>query len=772
MKKIRLFAVLIVIASCGGGGGGGAGGGSANDSGGGNNSGGFTITLGVSNISLDEDTIFNGSIAATSSSPSTLTYSLVSQPSNGSLQLNESNGEITYTPKTNFNGTDQFNYSVNSSENNVSKTGTINILVNSVNDPPSIVLLESNETYNYVSPDQNFVISVDVTDIDNNISDLTFSANSDFGNASVNYNSETNIATINPSNLNTGGPLDINLTVSDGVDSSSIMIKFWNLKKISNEQSINLAYTFLGNHSSGSRKINYVFFVDAFEDSEIIGIREGLREWLSFINDGDIDYFINNFFNFNIIELDPNETAIKIQTGTTLKEDYDFDSMTDEEVDEFYDGIYSEKGCSLRDPNMYCFNSDFVSDAVNFIQTFGINDIDNISVLTSTEGRGTACVSCNPPINIQDVYIGTNASQDVYIRVVMQTLKHEFGHTFNDLADEYRSDYWDPVKNPNGAINCRSVNDYYDDLIEYDTNQDGIIDEDENTEIERDGLIFDWPCYWVDGSPNTTSEDQPELFKWKHHFINPDNIPGYHDEETTEGLGIFTGTYYGIDHTSRPTYENIMGSVSRNNREEWWYYGNKTSGTSWDKIGIESFVIQALKYQGLHDLNYEFNNNGISISLNLVIPDDIFEIKWYVDGVLNESYNNDTSINIAKKSYGWQKIAYRISEKNNQSKYINARDELDTYADVYQGAFSSFGLAHYCAEPYSDEDGYDRSVCYGTVTAYDVGSNSTNSYGAYRVKNFDELMELYGGSENDHWMEYFVEYSGLGGQIGINWSNL
>ena len=215
-----------------------------------------------------------------------------------------------------------------------------------------------------------------------------------------------------------------------------------------------------------------------------------------------------------------------------------------------------------------------------------------------------------------------------------------------------------------------------------------------------------------------------------------------------------------------------MGSVSRNNREDWWYYGNKTSGTSWDKIGIESFVIQALKYQGLHDLNYEFNNNGISISLNLVIPDDIFEIKWYVDGVLNESYNNDTSINIAKKSYGWQKIAYRISEKNNQSKYINVRDELDTYADVYQGAFSSFGLAHYCAEPYSDEDGYDRSVCYGTVTAYDVGSNSTNSYGAYRVKNFDELMELYGGSENDHWMEYFVEYSGLGGQIGINWSNL
>ena len=43
----------------------------------------------------------------------------------------------------------------------------------------------------------------------------------------------------------------------------------------------------------------------------------------------------------------------------------------------------------------------------------------------------------------------------------MATLKHEFGHSFNDMADEYRSDYWDPDENPDGSINCKSVNDYY-----------------------------------------------------------------------------------------------------------------------------------------------------------------------------------------------------------------------------------------------------------------------------------------------------------------------
>ena len=68
-------------------------------------------------------------------------------------------------------------------------------------------------------------------------------------------------------------------------------------------------------------------------------------------------------------------------------------------------------------------------------------------------------------------------------------------------------------------------------------------------------------------------------------------------------------------------------------------------------------------------------------------------------------------------------------------------------------------------------EGYEESVCFGTVTAYDIQGETTNSYGGYDVRSFDDLMNLYGGSENDHWMEYFIEYSGLGGQIGINWSN-
>ena len=762
MRIIQVIIITVALVSCGGGGGGG----------GSSPSVPFLISLGLNSFSVDEDSSFSGSIAASANESVTFTYSINTEPTNGSLTLSSTSAQISYTPNTNYYGSDQFTYTVSAS-NNTTKSGTVNITVNSINDPPSIILLENNDVYENIFSDENFTIKVQVDDVDNEISELVFSSSSIYGDLNTSYNSVDSIITIDTADYSFAGPLDIDLTVSDNTDSASTQVKFWNLKKISDDQSINSVYTFLGNHLNNDRRVNYVIFVDAFEDSALIGIRQGLREWIDFINDDGIEYFVKNFFNINIIELSSDETRLKIQTGRTIKEDNDFDSMTDDEIDEFYDGIFSENGCGLRDDNMYCFNSEFVTSAEDLIKSYGINDIDNISVLTSTEGRGTACGGCSTPINIQDVFIGTNASQDVYIRLVMATLKHEFGHSFNDMADEYRSDYWDPEENPDGSINCQSVEDYYDDLIEYDLDENGVIDDDENTEIERDGLIFDWGCGWVDASPNTTSEDQPEFFKWKHHFNNPDNIPGYHDENTKEGLGIFKGTYYGIEHTSRPSYENIMGSPNREDREQWWYFGNKTPAMSWDKVGVESFVIQALKYQGLHNLNHQFSNTGVAINLDFVIPDDIFEIRWFIDGIENDSYKNLTSLTISKKSSGWEKIAYRIFEKNNESNFISVEDPLESYADVYQGFFTSFNQLHYCDEPYSDVEGYDDSICNGTVTAYDIQEDETNAYGAYEVKSFNDLMTLYCSdcNENSHWMEYFIEYSGLGGQMVINWSN-
>ena len=119
-------------------------------------------------------------------------------------------------------------------------------------------------------------------------------------------------------------------------------------------------------------------------------------------------------------------------------------------------------------------------------------------------------------------------------------------------------------------------------------------------------------------------------------------------------------------------------------------------------------------------------------------------------------------------------------KKNNKNNYLTVIDELDQYADVYDGAFTSFNQLHYCDVPFSDKPGYEESVCYGTLTAYEVidengdinDSNNINSYGGYSLKNFNDFLSFYNDSQTSHWVDFFIEYSGLGGQIGINWSNL
>ena len=67
----------------------------------------------------------------------TLTASLVSGPSHGALSLNP-DGSFTYTPATNYNGSDSFIYVANDGMTN-SASATVNITINPVNDAPVAV---------------------------------------------------------------------------------------------------------------------------------------------------------------------------------------------------------------------------------------------------------------------------------------------------------------------------------------------------------------------------------------------------------------------------------------------------------------------------------------------------------------------------------------------------------------------------------------------------------------------------------------------------------
>jgi hypothetical protein len=75
-------------------------------------------------FSMLEDTVYNGTLTATSTL--SLIFAKVSNPANGTVTIS-SNGAFTYTPNSNYNGTDSFKYSVNNGIVTVEQTVNITI---------------------------------------------------------------------------------------------------------------------------------------------------------------------------------------------------------------------------------------------------------------------------------------------------------------------------------------------------------------------------------------------------------------------------------------------------------------------------------------------------------------------------------------------------------------------------------------------------------------------------------------------------------------------
>jgi ribosomal protein S30 len=84
-------------------------------------------------VSTDEDTAKAITLAATDADSDPLVYTVVDQPTHGSLTITGPN--VNYTPDANYNGPDSFTFKVNDGTVD-SNTATVNITVNAVNDTP------------------------------------------------------------------------------------------------------------------------------------------------------------------------------------------------------------------------------------------------------------------------------------------------------------------------------------------------------------------------------------------------------------------------------------------------------------------------------------------------------------------------------------------------------------------------------------------------------------------------------------------------------------
>ncbi|MEM7067356.1 MAG: choice-of-anchor C family protein [Pseudomonadota bacterium] len=123
----------------------------------------------------NEDTLIVATPNATDddNAQNTLTFAVATNPSNGIVVFNAGTGNFEYTPTANFNGNDSFTYTVN--DGSLSDTATINITVNSVNDPPNLDLDADNNS-GPVGNDYNTSFTegggaVAVGDVDVNITD-------------------------------------------------------------------------------------------------------------------------------------------------------------------------------------------------------------------------------------------------------------------------------------------------------------------------------------------------------------------------------------------------------------------------------------------------------------------------------------------------------------------------------------------------------------------------------------------------------------------------
>jgi len=453
MKKLYFLSIIFVISSCGGGGGGGGAAAPVSIP--------FSLTLGLISFSVNEDETYSGTIKASANETVTLQYTITNEPSQGSLNLS-TNGDITYKPSANYNGPDQFQYSVTAVEKSVTKNATVNITVSPVDDIPSIIF----EGVNSFSKDVMMfetqkTFRVLVSDEDTDIENLTFSIligeqtiAADFTLDTGENSNGSGDLLVDLSTLDVAGLFDANLQVSDSTSTNSVSFTSW---FISNKSTVTIQQDndpddgfdggektpkdYLVYYLSGSPdsigKTKYLFIGDSLDgETDIDLYRIALISSMNKLNDSDAsDFFNPNYFTVISAEpINPDGTSpVGVRTGC-----YDYDE------------------------DIYCIGE-------MDVDIFDVLLPDNtlVSTLTRVQGRG---------VNLG--YRNIQKIRDTEPERTSNTLMHELGHAHGYMGDEYRSD------------DDRDVSEY------------------------------------ADLNVNTSTQSDVALLKWNHHIEDQLNVLG------------------------------------------------------------------------------------------------------------------------------------------------------------------------------------------------------------------------------------------------------
>ena len=677
MQYLKQLIAVLIISSCGGGGSGAV-------------AIPFALTLGSTSFSVNEDTSYSGSISATANEVVTLAYSATSQPSSGSLTLNASTGAITYLPQEDFNGTDQFQYSVTATEKTVTRNATVTITVNAVNDSPTFTF----ETPTTLSKDDMLFDSdqsfrVKVSDKDNDIEDLTYDMlvgdqviPAVFTLDTGDNPNGTGTLDVDISQITKAGLYIASIRAFDGSSRGLASFETW---FISNKSTVTIDqvddveqagiggaattpkdyYTYyLSGNPNSIGKSKYLFIADSISGEmntngtmDIDLYRRALVASINKLNDSDASEFFSSDY-FTIVSTEP-----VIPDGTSP--------------------IGVRTGCYDFDENIYCIGS---LDTAIFDVLLPGNVL--VSTLTRIDGRGVN--SGNK--NIQRI------REDDPERT-RHTLMHELGHAHGYMGDEYRSDERD-LTDYGDNVNTTTQSDV--SLLKWNhhiTDQLNVLGKDIQVCYNyADGTIGDWDDLGI-----TIDQCDCLANEWdaNGNFIrkNPE----------CNKIGLFEGNYYGLYDNYRPSFCSVMDSCT---------------SAGYGKVNVEGFAVGSIQNQGFNiydsDINFTTNDTGaytgITFTVNADYDTSKITLKWYADGVEDASKENQKTVTFDKLASG--ALVYYTARAFDLTGTILASDDVLDRTDFYEGAFESYlvGCSGFVS---GDGCDYDYSPSPSTYLNYD-----------------------------------------------------
>ena len=658
---------MIFITSCGGGGGGG-----------GAPVVPFALNLASISFSVDEDTVFSGSIAASANEAVTLSYTLDSTTSNGFLSFGM-DASITYEPNDNYFGQDEFTYTVTAVEKNISKTSTVLITINPINDGPEILMVskENLDKHNLIF-EQNPSFDVNFADVDNSLEDFIFSASvGDIEIPSIftSTSEGTGNIQLDLSNITTAGLLNVELSISDGSLSASDEFNTWIIadKRIvtvaqdddksdgfdsgsTTDKQYYLYYLVGGDSSIG--RTDYLFVADSLDDvtnesgdSDVDRFRQALLSSINSLNDSEISSFFQGYFDIIVAEpVSPD--------GTSLAS--------------------IETGCYDWDENVYCIGSGDINTRV-FDDLYENNTL--ISVLTTISGRG---------VNLGNTNIQPIGDRTSYI------LMHELGHAHGEMGDEY--------------------------LTNDDRDVSAFADRNVNTTTQSDPSLVKWKhhindltnvagknfkvCYnWSDGSVGLYDDEDVTTCDCLYNIYDANGNRTGRNPECNQ-VGLFEGNYYGEFDNYRPKFLTIM----------------ETNTDQYGEVNAEGFAIGSIENQGFVDgdsvgftTDQTTNSrNAFEISLDVAYDTNKLRLKWYIDGVEDTSKQDVTTVQFDRPSDNSIKVyTWRVEDL---SGVVFAPDDVTSTEDFYEGLFNgSFWWYSYDTERWSRNPSDKSQYDYGYV---------------------------------------------------------